>query len=33
MYERITPEDLREVARKYFVENHRTIVSLTGPSK
>jgi zinc protease len=33
MYERITPEDLREVARKYFVENHRTIVTLTGPSK
>jgi zinc protease len=33
MYERITPEDLREVARKYFVENHQTIVTLTGPSK
>ncbi|MFN0101129.1 MAG: M16 family metallopeptidase [Bryobacteraceae bacterium] len=31
MYEQITPEDLREVARKYFVENGRTVVTLSGP--
>jgi zinc protease len=33
LYDQITPEDLREVARKYFVENGRTVVTLTGPSK
>mgnify|MGYP000101636243 CR=1 FL=1 len=31
MYEQITPEDLRNVARKYFVENGRTVVTLSGP--
>ena len=31
MYERITPEDLRNVARKYFVENGRIVVTLAGP--
>jgi len=31
MYDRITPEDLREVARKYFVANGRTVVTLSGP--
>ena len=31
MYEQITPEDLRTVARKYFVENGRTVVTLAGP--
>lgn len=31
MYDEITPEDLREVARKYFVENGRTVVTLSGP--
>ncbi len=31
MYEQITPEDLREVARKYFVEKGRTVVTLSGP--
>lgn len=31
MYERITPEDLREVARKYFVAEGRTVVTLSGP--
>lgn len=29
-YDEITPEDIREVARKYFVENGRTIVTLSG---
>jgi zinc protease len=33
MYDQITPEDLREVARKYVVESGRTIVTLTGPTK
>jgi len=31
MYEQITPEDLRNVARKYFIENGRTVVTLSGP--
>jgi zinc protease len=31
MYEQVTPEDLRNVARKYFIENGRTVVTLTGP--
>ena len=31
MYEQITPEDLRDAARKYFVENARTVVTLSGP--
>lgn len=31
MYEQITPEDLRDVARKYFVESGRTVVTLSGP--
>jgi len=31
MYEQVTPEDIREVARKYFVESGRTVVTLTGP--
>jgi zinc protease len=33
IYESITPEDIREVARKYFIENNRTIVTLTGATK
>jgi zinc protease len=33
MYEKITPEDVRNVARKYFVEDARTIVTLTGKTK
>ena len=33
IYETITPEDIREVAKKYFTENNRTIVTLTGASK
>lgn len=31
MYDQITPKDLREVARKYFVANGRTVVTLSGP--
>jgi zinc protease len=30
LYAAVTPEDLREVARKCFSENNRTIVTLTG---
>jgi zinc protease len=31
LYDQITPEDIRRVARKYLVENNRTTVTLTGP--
>jgi zinc protease len=30
LYDRITAEDIRSVARKYLIENGRTIVTLTG---
>jgi len=30
VYDRVTPEDIQRVARKYFVEDGRTIVTLTG---
>ncbi len=30
LYQRVTPEDVRQVARKYFVETGRTTVTLTG---
>jgi zinc protease len=30
VYDSITPEDIRAVARKYFVDDSRTIVTLTG---
>jgi len=33
LYASITPEDIRNVARKYLVENNRTIVTLTGPKQ
>ena len=33
MYEKVTPEDIREAARKYLTENGRTIVTLTGAGK
>jgi zinc protease len=33
LYSQLTPEDLREMARKYLVENGRTIVTLTGAGK
>ena len=33
LYMQITPEDLRNVARKYFVESSRSTVTLTGASK
>jgi zinc protease len=32
-YAQLTPQDLREVARKYLMENGRTIVTLTGDGK
>jgi zinc protease len=32
-YAQLTPADVREVARKYLVENGRTIVTLTGAAK
>ena len=30
IYSRLTPEDIRTAARKYLIENNRTIVTLTG---
>ena len=33
VYDSLTPEDLRNAARKYFVENSRTIVTLTGKAQ
>jgi zinc protease len=30
LYDRITPEDIRAAASRYFVDNHRTIVTLTA---
>jgi len=30
LYQRVTPEDLQRIARKYFVDSGRTIVTLTG---
>jgi len=33
IYDRITAEDLRNVARKYFNEKTRTTVTLTGPEQ
>jgi zinc protease len=32
-YGQLTPEDLRDAARKYLVEKNRTIITLTGASK
>src|SRR5579863_3195210 len=32
-YAQLTPQDIRDVARKYLVENGRTIVALTGAAK
>src|SRR5258706_3000278 len=29
LYDTVTPEDMREMAAKYFVDSHRTIVTLT----
>jgi len=29
LYDSITPEDIRQAAAKYFVDKHRTIVTLT----
>jgi len=33
IYDQVTPEDIRNVARKYFSETSRTTVTLTGPVK
>jgi zinc protease len=33
LYDQITPEDLRAMARAYFVEAHRTIMTLSQPEK
>ncbi|MDT4955560.1 MAG: zinc protease [Acidobacteriota bacterium] len=33
LYDRITPEDIRAAAAKYFVDNNRTIVTLSSKSK
>jgi len=33
LYERVTPEDIRAMAQKYFVETNSTIVTLRGGSK
>ncbi len=33
MYDKVTPEDIQAVAKKYFAENGRTIVTLTGAEK
>ena len=33
LYAAITPEDIRNVARKYFVESARTTVTLTAPKQ
>jgi zinc protease len=30
LYDRVTPEDIREVARKYLIDDGRTIVTLAG---
>ena len=30
VYDSVTPEDIRAIATKYFVDNHRTIVTLTS---
>jgi zinc protease len=33
LYDTITPQDIRDVAAKYFVENHRTTVTLSTDKK
>jgi zinc protease len=33
LYDQITPEDIRAAAAKYFVDNNRTIVTLTSTAK
>ncbi|HEV8619279.1 MAG TPA: hypothetical protein VGQ70_07295, partial [Candidatus Udaeobacter sp.] len=30
VYDSITPEDIKDAAAKYFVDKHRTIVTLTA---
>ena len=33
VYNSITPEDIQQMAKKYFVENHRTVVTLSHKEK
>ncbi len=33
IYDQITPQDIQKIARKYFTDNSRTIVTLTGGGK
>jgi zinc protease len=33
LYSQVTPEDIRSVARKYFIESGRSLVTLTGAAK
>jgi zinc protease len=33
LYNSITPEDIQQMAKKYFVENHRTTVTLSHKEK
>jgi zinc protease len=33
LYDTITPQDIRDVAARYFVDNHRTIVTLATETK
>ena len=30
-YAKLTPEDIQKAARKYLIDNNRTVVTLTGP--
>jgi zinc protease len=30
LYAAVTPEDIQTIARKYFVEKHRTVVTLSS---
>jgi zinc protease len=30
LYDTVTPEDMRDMAAKYFVDSHRTIVTLSS---
>jgi zinc protease len=32
IYAQLTPEDVQQMAQKYLIESHRTIVTLTGPA-
>ncbi|MDX6288534.1 MAG: hypothetical protein QOH42_333, partial [Blastocatellia bacterium] len=30
LYDTVTPQDMRDMAAKYFVDSHRTIVTLSS---